>query len=296
MRETPTILFCAGAVKAGTTWLWDYLESHPETYLRSIKELQYFDRLAAGNLQDAAFRMDREIADLDRVLDGGKAKWPGWVIRQIADRADYRQVILSAPAPTDAYLRYLTQGAIGKKLVADMTPEYGLLPVERMHDLSQIAGDVRWNFLMRDPVARLWSHVRMLVRRTKPAAEALDDRCRDTFEQVLSGKVPDVVLRSDYAAIHARLVAATRPDQRLVMFYEHLIRPEGVSRVTRFLGLADQPAKLDKRVHEGLAVDMPDPLRQRARDWLKPQYAFVAQGFGLPPEWEQFPGLRCEVA
>ena len=290
------MMFCAGAVKAGTTWLYEYLREHPETYLRTIKETQYFDRLEARSLQGRVKRLDKEIAAFEAELETGRAKWPAWVLRQIGDRAEYRKVLTSAPTPTKAYLRYLTAGAEGKRLVGEMTPEYGLLPVETMREVSAVMPDVRWIFVMRDPVSRLWSHVRMLVRRTKPAAEAFAGACAVKFDEVLAGKSEDVTVRGDYAGIYGRLSQAMAADKRLAIFYEQMMTPQGVARVTDFLGLTYHPAPLDKMVHEGVEVEMPESLRERARDWLRPQYAFVAQTFGLPPEWEDFPELRSEVA
>ena len=290
------MLFCAGAVKAGTTWLYDYLREHPETYLRTIKEMQYFDRLEAGNLKARIRHLDREIAGFEDELDSGKARYPTWVLRQIGDRAAYKQVIQSGDAPTAAYLRYLTAGADDKRLVGEMTPEYGLLPPARMAEINALAPDVRWIFLMRDPVSRLWSHIRMLVRRSKVATADLAAACEAKFNEVLAGTAKDVVLRGDYKAIHGRLAEAVRPEKRLVMFYERLLTPAGVARVTDFLGLSTHPARLDRRVHEGVLVAMPAALRDRAREWLWPQYAFVAQVYGLPPEWEAFPELNSEVA
>ena len=171
------MLFCAGAVKAGTTWLYEYLREHPEVYFRTIKEMQYFDRLESGNLKGRINKLNQEIAAFEAELEQGKAKWPTWVLRQIGDRAEYRKVLLSGDAPTDAYLRYLTAGAGDKRLVGEMTPEYGLLPPAKIAEISALAPDVRWVFLMRDPVSRLWSHVRMLVRRMKPAPEAFAAAC-----------------------------------------------------------------------------------------------------------------------
>ena len=296
MSRAPTLLFCAGAVKAGTSWLYEYLRDHPETYFRTIKEMQYFDRLAKGTLRGRVRKLDQEIAGFEQDLETGRAKWAPWVLRQIGDRAEYRQVLQSGPEPTAGYLTYLTAGAGDKRLAGEFTPEYGLLPVERMRDLSALAPDVRWVFVMRDPVSRLWSHVRMLVRRMKPAPASFDAACAAKFEDVLAGKAPDVTERGDYAAIGGRLAQAVAADKRLVMFYEHLMSPEGVARVTGFLGLSNHPAPFAKKVHAGVASVLPEGLRHRARDWLRPQYDFVAGSFGLPPEWEQFPEFKREVA
>jgi hypothetical protein len=289
------MLFCAGATKAGTSWLYDYLRDHPETYMRTIKELQFFNRQVEDSLVGRVRRLDEEIASLESDLEAGRAKWPTWILRQIGDRVDYRAALMSDD-PQAGYLRYLTASAGKQRLVGEMTPEYGLLPVEKLREISALAPDVRWIFLLRDPVARLWSHVRMLVRRKKLAPDAVAAACEAMFERVLAGKAMDVTLRGDYAAIHGRLVQAVAPEKLMVMVYEQMMAPEGLARVTGFLGLSDHPAEFDKVVHGGLAVDMPEPLRQRAREWLRPQYAFVAGAFGLPAEWELFPELNSEVA
>ncbi len=288
----PTLLFCAGAVKAGTSWLYEYLRDHPETYFRTIKEMQYFDRLAERSLGGRIRKLDQEIAGFEAELEDGRAKWVPWVLRQIGDRAEYRQVLQSGPEPTAGYLRYLTAGAGDKRLAGEMTPEYGLLPVEKMRAMNALAPDVRWVFLMRDPVSRLWSHVRMLVRRKKPPAAGFAAACEAKFDEVLAGRAVDVSERGDYVAIHGRLVQAVAPEKRLVTFYEHLMSPEGIDRVTGFLGLSNHPARADRLVHPGIAAEMPEALRQRARDWLRPQYDFVAATFGLPAEWQSFGDLQ----
>jgi Sulfotransferase family len=287
------LLFCAGTVKAGTSWLYDYLREHPETHFRTIKELQYFDRLARGTLQGRIRKLGEETDRLQRDLVRGKTRW---LLRQIGDRSEYAEVLKSGPEPTEGYLRYLTAGAGDKLLAGEMTPEYGLLSVEKMRAINALAPDVRWILLLRDPVSRLWSHVRMLVRRMKPAPESFAGACEVKFDEVLAGGALDVTERGDYAAIHGRLIEAVAPEKRLVMFYEHLMSPQGVRQVTDFLGLSAHPAPLDKVVHGGVAAEMPASLRARARDWLKPQYAFVAATFGLPAEWEDFPEFRSEVA
>ncbi len=293
MNGTPTLMFCAGTVKSGTSWLYDYLRDHPETHLRSIKEMQYFDRLAKGTLLGCIRKLDQDIARLEGELATGKTRW---LLRQIADRAEYRQVLKSGSEPTEAYLAYLTAGAAERRLAGEMTPEYGLLPVENMRVINGLATDVRWILLLRDPVSRLWSHVRMLVRRLTPQPASFAEACVAKFDDVLDGRSPDVFERGDYAAIHGRLCQAVAPEKRLVMFYERLMSSEGMERVTDFLGLSRYPAPVDKVVHGGVAAEMPGELRARARDWLKPQYEYVATTFGLPAEWESFPELESEVA
>lgn len=290
MGQAPIILFGAGATKAGTSWLWDYLFGHPDGHLRTIKELGFFGTNYPKGLHHRARKMEKEIAEFDAKLAEGKAEWPKWLVRQMMDRAEFREALLSDD-PQAGYLSYLLAGVGDKKFVADMTPEYGLAPVERMRAMTAL-GNVRWIFLMRDPVDRMWSHVRMLVRRMKPAPDDFAAACMVKFDAVLAGEAEDVTLRSDYAAIHRRLTQAVPAGQLLSAFYEDVTAPDGVNRVTDFLGVARHPAKLEKRVHPGIPVDMPPALHQRARDWLRPQYDYVAREFGLPASWEALPELK----
>lgn len=136
------MLFCAGAVKAGTSWLYEYLRGHPETYLRSIKEMQFFNKLDEGALGARVKRTEKDIAGMQKDLDSGKSRFPAWMIKQIADRVEDCQV-LTAPDPVAAYLRYLTAEAGGKRLGGEMTPEYGLLSLARMRNLQAWSADVR---------------------------------------------------------------------------------------------------------------------------------------------------------
>lgn len=136
------MLFCAGAVKAGTSWLNVYLRGLPETYLRSIKEMQFFNKLDEGALGAGVKRTEKDIAGMHKDLGSGKSRFPAWMIKQIAGGVkDCR--VLTAPDPVAAYLRYLTAEAGGKRLGGEMTPEYGLLSLARMRDLQAWSADVR---------------------------------------------------------------------------------------------------------------------------------------------------------
>ncbi len=136
----------------------------------------------------------------------------------------------------------------------------------------------------------------MLVKRAAEAPGAFAAACIAKFNDVLAGQAPDVVQRGDYAAIHARLVQAVPINKRLVMTYEGMITPQDVGRVTDFLGLSRREAPLQKRLHAGTTVDIPESLSQRAREWLRLHYAFVAATLGLPQDWESFPEFGSEVA
>ena len=280
------MFFCAGAVKAGTSWLWQYLRGHPECAVRAVKEVQYFDKLEEGTLGALAQRLRREIAALKAEIEGGDCRNPAWTRELLSAKREILKFVRDE-APRDAeYLAYLTRHAGGRKLVADMTPEYGLLPAERLRDLAALAPDVRFLFVMRDPVQRLWSHVRMLVRRAGATGADFAPACADRFDAVLAGRAPDVTVRGDYRGIVGRLKAAVTPQRLMFAFYETLLTEPGIRDLTRFLGIAEHRPDLGRRMHEGTKLDMTASQRLRAFDWLADQYDFVAGAFGVPAAWD----------
>jgi hypothetical protein len=60
------------------------------------------------------------------------------------------------------YLGHFTPGA--DRLKGEASPSYALLPVEGIRLIRRLMPDVRLIFLMRDPVARAWSHAKHTYR------------------------------------------------------------------------------------------------------------------------------------
>lgn len=281
----PRLMFCVGATKAGTSWLHRYISDHPECSMQPIKELHYFDAI---DRNDWAFQrkvIEGRRAGLQADLAGASGPWADDLRRQIAQMDRWLTVLATEREDIPAYLGYLADGAEGR-LVADMTPAYSLLSQERLAGMARLTPDVRFIYLMRDPVARLWSHVRMMAERRPKAGETLAERAKKILNRVINGKEPQIAERSDYRAALGKILAAVAPAQRLVMFYEDLFSQAGVGRICAFLGLTPVPARLERRVFEGQAVPMTEFQRRRAGRWLAEQYDFVATTLGdVPPAW-----------
>jgi Sulfotransferase domain len=162
------------------------------------------------------------------------------------------------------------------------------MPVENMSLLQTVGADVRVVYLIRDPLARLWSHVRMIAHRVAPQRFA--DEALALFNRIiggdLSGEGKGIVARGDYAAILPKLAQAIDPKRLLVMFYEDLISAPGVAQLSAFLGIAAGTADFERRVHRGVSLALPDTMTARAMACLRPQYDYVARQFGdIPTAW-----------
>lgn len=287
MSQEPTFLFCVGATKAGTSWLYQHLLAHEECHFRSIKELHYFTMTEPRQFERAIKVLDAKMAAMQARIDVAEAGKTKWLQRQLADLAEWRLVLERRATDLDAYRGFVTKGAEGARLVGDVTPAYALMPVERLRALLQVAADTRVLYLIRDPLARLWSHVRMIAARTA-AASGFERAAHDLVGRItsgdLSGEGQGIVDRGDYAAIIPKLETVFAGKKLMVQFQEELMTPAGVSRLSDFLGITPASAALEKRVHEGRALALDEGMKARALVWLRPQYDFVASRFPVLPE------------
>lgn len=281
-------MFCVGATKAGTSWLYEHLAAHPDCHFRTIKELHYFTMEKPGRFALALGRASDEAARLQVRLAGAGAGLRARLERRLTDLTDWCAVLRRGAIDLDAYRAFLTGGRGTARLVGDVTPAYALLPEAALARLNAVGPDVRVVYLMRDPVARLWSHVRMIARRTAP--DRFADEARALLARILggdlSGEGAGIVARGDYAAILPRLARVFAPGRFLAMFYEEMLTAPGLQRLSEFLGIRPVAADLDRRVHEGVALSLSEDERRAARTWLQPQYAYVSGQFpSLPAAW-----------
>lgn len=289
MTAEPTFVLGVGATKAGTSWLWRHLAGHPDCHFRTIKELHYFDCVENNRFSGALRRAKADLAALSETLISGTSANAAHLARRVADLKDWIKVLRARALDLAAYRGYLLGGRGNRALVGEVTPAYALLSVDRLREMARMAADVRFVYLMRDPVARLWSHVRMLARRGAPEADYAAVSAT-LMGQVCAGDAVDqvaaVATRGDYAAAISRLDAAVDPRRLLVMFQEDLITAPGVARLSEFLDIGVQKAALKARVHAGIPLPLSDAQRAEAQEFLRPQYDFAAARFAeLPAAW-----------
>ena len=281
----PVLLFGIGATKAGTTWLYRYLAAHPDCALRSIKELHFFDTLDDRKSRDFYLRDFAHRGDtLEQRIAASDAPDQDERILHLADLRLYAHVLKKHD--NDAYLAFLEDGRGSERVVGDITPAYGLLPADRLAHMAALGSDVRFVYLMRDPVERLWSHVRMIARRRADDEQAVAGTAARILDRVLSGGEDHIAIRGDYRAVLEKLAEAIDPGRSFVCTCEDLFAGDALERLCGFLGIAFLPGQREIRVHEGISADMAPEQKARAAEFLRPQYDFVANRMGrLPPVW-----------
>lgn len=286
-----TLLYCVGATKAGTSWLYRMLHGHPECLVRDVKEAHYWDtfdaKRCAGQLSAFTANHSKMLETREMVRRNGNKHREANLTRQIDDMVGLVDV-LESPREDDArYWAWLSNGAEGKRVVAEMTPAYGLLDEAMLTRMAALRPLTKFVYLIRDPLDRLWSHIRMVVSRQHGDAD-LEARANDAMAKVIAGKKhADVAERGDYRATIEKLRRVVPASRLLVEFSERLMTAEGWVRVCAFLGLTHVAADKERKVHEGAKARMDAGLAADAVRFLKDQYDWVADNVGpLPMNWQ----------
>jgi hypothetical protein len=278
-----TFIYCVGAAKAGTSWLFDVLYQHAECFFPAVKEMHYWDVLENGT---GTFFREQSRKRLDWLeMRHAQVDDPQVNAYQEQAMADVRAWLAAFDGKTrddDAYLDYLGRGRAGARVIGDFTPSYALLEKQSFRAMAGVMEKVKFIFLMRDPVARAWSHIRM------DAGDRGETAALAKFDDFLDGGEANIAKRNNYRRTLNKLLEVIPRENLFVEFYERLFNPETVARLFGFLGLAPAEPDFAKVVNRS-PTHWLDPVREaKARALLAPQYNFVEKFMGeLPAEWTE---------
>ncbi|MFQ1700541.1 sulfotransferase [Loktanella agnita] len=289
----PTVLFCVGATKAGTSWLYRYLHDHPDCALPAVKEAHYWDTFdpEVRERQVSAFRI--RLRELRILREDATAAGRGWQVQNVKRRMrDMKRLIAAVDGHRTgdaAYHDWLTARGEDVRLFADITPNYATVPDEMLTRMLALSPRVKVLFLIRDPLDRLWSHIRMQARRQRQSHEVYEKKANNILYRMLNrGQETHILERGDYPKIIRRLRRVVPDDRLRIQFTEDMMRQDGLSPLCEFLDIEPVTSAVQDPVHEGPAVVMLDKLRPRALGLLNEQYDWVARNVGpLPERWQK---------
>jgi len=280
-------MFGLGATRAGTSWLSRYLTDHPECHMREIKEAHYFDTLDRGSFDFQIRLLSNRKAELEaRRAGSDNPRQRARLARNIAAHAELLAIFEARKPDHDAYLAYLHANAGDARVVGEITPAYALLGADWLRQMRGLAPVVRFVYILREPVARLWSNIRQTVPSRKGGRDNPQATALAMFDGWLNGKETEIDLRCDYRGALERMAAAIPAPERLVLFYESLFSAETLDRLCAFLGIRTLPGDTDTRIFAAEPLPLDGARMAAARARLAPQYDYVRDHLGaLPREW-----------
>ena len=233
-----------------------------------IKEIQYFN--------DVHIPTHRSWTRLHRLAHGEKAA------RRLVRRAEegvldmlalHRITSIATEPVSDEWYGRIFASAKDQQICGEVTPEYSLLPLEGIEHVRRLNPRLKIIFLMRDPVDRCWSHLRMLMSRD-PGMDV-----RHWANQ------SEVIARSDYPNIISRWISIFGHAQLFIANYEEVSQsPQRlIAKVSEFLGVPTHPATLRRApevVFPGRECAIPAEVRALLRARLDEVYRRLC-------EWQQ---------
>src|SRR5277367_6357383 len=243
-------LLCLGAQKCGTSWLHEYLNDHPCADMGFAKEYHVFDALYVDECR--RFLTDKINEGIELLQMGS---FPSNEKTGVFKTLDFFQ-------DTDNYFAYFWSLVNNRKeirLTGDITPSYSALPnsaLQLMKDkLSDRGFRVKAVFLMRDPVERCISAMRMNLRNSNtPVTERVEEeKLRTDYRS------PQFELRARYDLTIANIESVFAAGDIHYQFYETLFTLPAIESLCDFLTIPAVAPNFDRRTNvsrTGNSIDM----------------------------------------
>lgn len=287
--DRKTFLLGVGCQKGGTTWLHGYLKKSRQVDLGFLKEYHVFDALDLEFAQDylKKTRMGARKALKDRAAAGAKR----------ANALRWQQFQIDPESYFD-YFHYLLIRDPRIRLTADITPSYAGLSAERLafirDGFARRGVSVRVVFLMRDPVERIWSAIRMNHRRHR--AQNPDSKIlKKTEEATLLENYakPPQELRTRYDLTIANLERVFASEDIHYEFYERLFTEAAVARLCGFLGIETRPPDFDRHPNASpKSAEISVTAMREVAQHYRPVYESVGARFGERTVADLWPGMH----
>jgi hypothetical protein len=216
---------CIGAIKGGTTWLYDQLRLHPDCWMPPIKEIHYFNRARKMQFPQPVIvnmiPLARAMADDPR------------------DVAFFEAVAMCDGHRIETALYENLFAAKGDKLSGDVSPGYACLPETIVERIARELPGTKIIFMGRDPIARAWSQISMRWRQGSFKRRLL------WSEAALRSYLDGIDMKqASYPSIAASTWARHfGPDRFRIFEYENTARDSERQRAEIFSFIGLDPAK-----------------------------------------------------
>ncbi|HUO38472.1 MAG TPA: sulfotransferase [Mycobacterium sp.] len=246
-----------GPQRTGTTWLYEHLGRHPQVMMPACKATRYFSTL--DDRGNAAHRS----TELAWYLSHFRESW--WDRRRKSVACLWRTGEQYAPA-----------------VYGEATASYAALPDDVLADVAVLNPRLKAVMIVRDPVARAWSHAKKDLLREP--GRRLEEVPEAEFERFFTD--PYIQRCGQATANLDRWAGAFGPDAVFVGWFSDLARrPAGLlSDVMTFLGVRAGGRYLGRdhrrRVNPTEACDVPPRLAARLDALFGPERAALVERFG----------------
>lgn len=264
------LFLSVGAMKAGTTWLYEQLKEHPEIYFTPEKEIHYFankqgieEQLSHRNrLQKMKYKVD-DIAH-------GNLKFLEHHIEEISWYSEFAR----PRNITDDWYENLFRFRNEEKYCCDFSNLYCQMDKKGWDNVKKVSKNIRVIYTLRDPLKRLWSHYKFHMLWVDKEDETLDIGFQQ-FKELLDKHW--FWINAEYIKNY-KLLKENLKDNELMLLYFEDFRANPVKMIKEvqdFLGIENittSKEKLNKQVNKTKDFDIPEEWLKYMQVKLKPLY------------------------
>jgi hypothetical protein len=273
MKSKPNFLVI-GAQKAGTSWLWVQLRKHPEIWMPPVKELHFFDHLFIPENRDWT----------SSHIKKGVNERLQWHINN-PHGIDYSTIEYLAKLAhknmftPEWYAAAFDRPGTSGKVLGDITPEYSTLPENGIEFLKELLPqDLKIIYIIRDPIERALSQLRMNLERRNVNSELLTDNEWFSF-----CKEPAIKNRGDYANYIPRWEKCFPEENIKYIPYKSLnITPDAaLAEIEEFLKIKKFKGygNLSAKIHVTKKINIHPCVYEYFKNELGEQYLFLKEKF-----------------
>jgi hypothetical protein len=251
---------CIGAQKSGTTWLYENLKQHPEVWLTPVKEIHFFDYYlyhpSPFHLRFYTRRWREyfrsEVKHYLSSYDFYRLKW------------DLKYFF---KPHTIGWYSVIFEPGRGKK-TGDITPAYSKLDLNQVSYIHELMPNAKIIFLMRNPIDRAWSQVKMLAENNNLNPNTIS---REFIFKTLNSKRH--ILRGDYKRTLYNWQTYYK-EQFFVGFFEEITEcPEDfLIRLCKFLEINASREFVLKTISDKINIGINLPVPPDVANYLAKMY------------------------
>jgi hypothetical protein len=275
-----------GVQKGGTTWLYRNLICHPDIWFPFIKEVHFFDRRFLGADIGKRGRRRRDFASqplVRKIRQRIRKLRDGRIVSDFGIEAEIsylRHLIDRNFFMTEEWYDFLFSPAPAGRKTGEITPYYCAIGEAGIAMLKARYPAARLIYLIRDPVDRALSCLRMVGRRLDFDIGDPEDLARLASRCL---KSQSFYQRGDFRS-HIPLWDRHFGDQVLYLPFGRIRSdPRGIfSEIEAFLGISrfDEYPLLGERVHASTQSEpISEEIRQRFAELNRDQYSYLESRF-----------------
>ncbi|UTV86738.1 sulfotransferase [Cobetia amphilecti] len=255
------LFLSVGAMKAGTTWLYERLKDHPDVFFTPEKEIHYLaNKFGIENQLNHRNRL-LKLKSIMSKYHNGNAKF---ILENISEIDWYVKYARASKIDNDWYISLFDELA-GQKYCADFSNLYCQMHNEAWANVSNISNNVKVIYTLRDPMKRLWSHYKFHHKWVGKEDSVLDDGF-ELFKSTLDKSW--FYENANYAGNLRKVIAGVGEENVLVLYFEDFrTNPNAeAKKISNFLNISP--------------IVIPEESVQKKSNATK--------DFSMPNEWQAY--------